>query len=1081
MRLLLLFLFISSTYAITCDYLKFMYSDLTCCANNNIDTCLRQIPLCSDTGLSTGDICTDSNNKTVIVGGAATNYTLPVATQSTLGGVMVDGSTITVAADGTISSTAYTLPQANETTLGGVKVDGSTITVTNDGTITSVNNYTLPAATETTLGGICVDNTSIVVDSYGKISISPTFTSSSTSSSTAAIAVDNSTIKQYDNGTIYAVGGTSATSTAVVTRDGQVLEELVGVCDGGAVGSYTWPSVTAVQTTTTTFATLTGSEIAYTPPAGATEVVYMLSIAASTTATSGVYHVRLMIDGVESGASPTIGAAEVRQYGTLETIRFVIDAWTGSKTLKLEIRHHSTGATFQMNIHKRTLTPTGSTDSTNELIKPILNIRAIGVQLNYVNFEPTPTALLSAQTFEVTQAECASTALVNSIKAQFATMFPSKSYGTLGNAVYTSTNLPRGCQMFIETYQTDYTRVLFNPATSDPDNALGSGYSAVTFSHRICKYANGDFVLLDSTSARCKTVHFTLPDNLNTLAGVLQTDSAKLGIGVTPEASFHIGLSENVDVNVSRFECDGSGAIIEQTSGELTTVMSQSDCAALTSYQSTVPTVSAVKKYDGYCSTSTSNSPYNYNVLVQNEGSHAGGNKHLTFAECKTYGLTTSGYSWATDSGNDAGTFSGTVNPPGCHSYTSGIHVNVVYYNTNLQSTTGCDNTQKCLLKLNVKDISSGTPPNDVSTAECKALATFLSRNYGAGSFSADPSGCFKEAGSAGKVWYNTASTSHNCGTSSYICLAKDTTYDNPGTTEQARIDACRDACTNRSIPLFSGSWDFRSASFWVEPTGGECHCGAEPAGTCATTASDFTDLYELNNPPKGCFRDSSGNHYHNNPSDDNYGVCSTNYKCLRNDKGCLVQDTNNETKPLSLIVEQSAWFKNEVVISSDERIKMNIEKIDNATAILRQIEPRRYEYVDKKKWNGTTVGFIAQQVKEVMPEAVKVEKGFVPNLLQRLSCTFRRNNTLQMHCPQLDSGRVRLFVTDDNGESMLDVDVEEGVMEVDRTFTQVYAFGYEVDDFHTLEKSKLFALNFAATQELDRRISALESIINGT
>ena len=85
------------------------------------------------------------------------------------------------------------------------------------------------------------------------------------------------------------------------------------------------------------------------------------------------------------------------------------------------------------------------------------------------------------------------------------------------------------------------------------------------------------------------------------------------------------------------------------------------------------------------------------------------------------------------------------------------------------------------------------------------------------------------------------------------------------------------------------------------------------------------------------------------------------------------------------------------------------------------------------------------------------------------------------MHCPQLDSGRVRLFVTDDNGESMLDVDVEEGVMEVDRTFTQVYAFGYEVDDFHTLEKSKLFALNFAATQELDRRISALESIINGT
>ena len=80
-----------------------------------------------------------------------------------------------------------------------------------------------------------------------------------------------------------------------------------------------------------TYTTLSGSEITYTPPDGATEVVYMLSIAASTTAQSGVYHVRMMIDGVESGASPTIGGAESRQYGTLETIRFVY-AWSGSKT-----------------------------------------------------------------------------------------------------------------------------------------------------------------------------------------------------------------------------------------------------------------------------------------------------------------------------------------------------------------------------------------------------------------------------------------------------------------------------------------------------------------------------------------------------------------------------------------------------------------------------------------------------------------------------------------------------------------------------------------------------------------------------
>ena len=33
-----------------------------------------------------------------------------------------------------------------------------------------------------------------------------------------------------------------------------------------------------------------------------------------------------------------------------------------------------------------------------------------------------------------------------------------------------------------------------------------------------------------------------------------------------------------------------------------------------------------------------------------------------------------------------------------------------------------------------------------------------------------------------------------------------------------------------------------------------------------------------------------------------------------------------------------------------------------------------------------------------------------------------------------------------------------------------------EVDDFHTLDKQKLFALNFSATQELDKKVTALEA-----
>ena len=75
--------------------------------------------------------------------------TTPVATNNTLGIVKPDGTTITITEDGTISSvggfsgdyndltnkptipSAYTLPTASTSTLGGVKVDGTTITIAN--------------------------------------------------------------------------------------------------------------------------------------------------------------------------------------------------------------------------------------------------------------------------------------------------------------------------------------------------------------------------------------------------------------------------------------------------------------------------------------------------------------------------------------------------------------------------------------------------------------------------------------------------------------------------------------------------------------------------------------------------------------------------------------------------------------------------------------------------------------------------------------------------------------------------------------------------------------------------------------
>jgi predicted acyltransferase (DUF342 family) len=81
----------------------------------------------------------------------------------------------------------------------------------------------------------------------------------------------------------------------------------------------------------------------------------------------------------------------------------------------------------------------------------------------------------------------------------------------------------------------------------------------------------------------------------------------------------------------------------------------------------------------------------------------------------------------------------------------------------------------------------------------------------------------------------------------------------------------------------------------------------------------------------------------------------------------------------------------------SDERIKRNIKDIDsfNALDILRQIEPKQYNYIDKcNKGNDRVWGFIAQQVDKVLPYSVTKISEFIPNIYKiGKSNKFKYNN----------------------------------------------------------------------------------------
>ncbi len=78
-------------------------------------------------------------------------------------------------------------------------------------------------------------------------------------------------------------------------------------------------------------------------------------------------------------------------------------------------------------------------------------------------------------------------------------------------------------------------------------------------------------------------------------------------------------------------------------------------------------------------------------------------------------------------------------------------------------------------------------------------------------------------------------------------------------------------------------------------------------------------------------------------------------------------------------IFDSSVWCKSRFTTSSDERIKKNIQDINDDTSLQKilQIQPKTYEYIDQVERNdGIVYGFIAQQIK-------KIEKAVIPNIFK--------------------------------------------------------------------------------------------------
>jgi hypothetical protein len=212
-----------------------------------------------------------------------------------------------------------------------------------------------------------------------------------------------------------------------------------------------------------------------------------------------------------------------------------------------------------------------------------------------------------------------------------------------------------------------------------------------------------------------------------------------------------------------------------------------------------------------------------------------------------------------------------------------------------------------------------------------------------------------------------------------------------------------------------------------------------------------------------------------------NAGTFSAFY--MQSGTGTLNQAWTNTIAKFSANV----WCTGAIFVSSDSRIKEDIQDIsdDNALQSILSIEPKTYKYVDKLVRSDKKVyGFIAQQIKDVIPEAITIDKSYIPNIY--LVADYNSNVITLPSQPT----KVVIKVDDkikcydkDNKELLVEViEVIDAltfrIKDIEYSDTEIFVYGYNVDDFHTLNKDYIFTLNVCATQELHRRIEAQSLLI---
>jgi hypothetical protein len=195
-----------------------------------------------------------------------------------------------------------------------------------------------------------------------------------------------------------------------------------------------------------------------------------------------------------------------------------------------------------------------------------------------------------------------------------------------------------------------------------------------------------------------------------------------------------------------------------------------------------------------------------------------------------------------------------------------------------------------------------------------------------------------------------------------------------------------------------------------------------------------------------------------------------------------------NDNKNFAIIADGTVAVS-ELWVHSDQRIKKNIQISDSKKdlAIIKQLKISDYQYIDVvSNGNRSQKKVIAQDVAKVYPQAITKSTNTIPNIYKNADRVKQKNDrvTIKLKNHGLVTGDKVRLITEHLGQKDIVIESHQrhsfvAILDTNDAIGDVFVYGKEVDDFHTVDYDALSMLNISATQELAKQLNEKDKEIN--